>query len=729
MDNPSRSAAFQIGGWLVEPSLNQLTLDERSVRVEPKVMEVLVCLAENSGRPVSKEQFMQSVWAGTVVTDDVLSRCISELRKIFGDNPRKPEFIETIRKRGYRLVQPVVVPTEPATPELHGVEVGQSSGGDNDEMIAWLDADSSSIRSPLKLLSIVWTRRSSPWVWGSGLALIGIVISSMLFANWLRPVEVAEQPPRTVPFTTFPGEELDPALDPTGERVAFSWTGAGDGFDIYVKQIGGETPLQLTTSDGDERSPSWSPDGLKIAYIASKDGLNSIQIVPALPGPIREVAAFGVRSISNIVWSPDGSKLAVSAQNEVYGAYSLYLLSVETLEIVELTHPPRYYHGDTAPSFSKDGGALAFVRGVSGQIQDIYSVPTTGGEPRRLTSDFTEVTGLAWSDNNIVFASMRGGTSSLWRISRGGGTPEWIASAGDDASVSQVSTSAGGNLLTFARQTSDVNIWRYDIGITPGSVIASTRWDSNPDISKDGSKIAFVSDQSGNYEVWTADDRGEGAVQLTTMGAPLTSMPRWSPDGNKIAFVAWQDGAADIYTVDAAGGTPQPVVESPAEDISPSWSADGRFLYFSSNRSSGYQIWRKDLTKLEEDPVQVTSIGGLAAFESEDGASVYFVRPNEPGIWKIDVESDEVSMVLDSLEPTDWGNWEITNDGIYLIRRFQGKALVTFYSFRTRRSRNIATLTNVPDDPSFSVSSDGKWLLFSRIDRSESDIVLMEENG
>ena len=74
MDNPSLSAAFQIDGWLIEPGLNQLTLDDKSVRVEPKVMEVLVCLAENAGRPVSKEQFMQSVWAGTVVTDDVLSR-------------------------------------------------------------------------------------------------------------------------------------------------------------------------------------------------------------------------------------------------------------------------------------------------------------------------------------------------------------------------------------------------------------------------------------------------------------------------------------------------------------------------------------------------------------------------------------------------------------------------------------------------------------------------------
>jgi Tol biopolymer transport system component len=295
--------------------------------------------------------------------------------------------------------------------------------------------------------------------------------------------------------------------------------------------------------------------------------------------------------------------------------------------------------------------------------------------------------------------------------------------------VNQVSTSVESNLLTYARQTSDVNIWRYDIGTAPGAIISSTRWESNPDISKDGTKIAFVSDQSGTHEVWTADADGANAVQLTEMGGPLTSMPTWSPDGSKLAFVTWQDGAADIYTIEAAGGTPQAVVTSDAEDISPSWSAEGRYLYFSSNRDNGYQIWKKDLSNPDDEPTQVTTIGGLAAFESEDGSSVYFVRPNEPGIWRIDSEAGEISMIIDSLEPTDWGNWEITSDGIYIIRRFQGKALVTFYSFRTKQSRNIATLTNVPDDPSFSVSSDGKWLLFSRIDRRESDIILMEENG
>ena len=70
-------------------------------------MEVLVRLAEAGGRVVSRDEFMDDVWGDTVVSQDVLFRCISELRKIFGDNAAEPAYIETIRKTGYRLLVPV----------------------------------------------------------------------------------------------------------------------------------------------------------------------------------------------------------------------------------------------------------------------------------------------------------------------------------------------------------------------------------------------------------------------------------------------------------------------------------------------------------------------------------------------------------------------------------------------------------------------------------------------
>jgi eukaryotic-like serine/threonine-protein kinase len=98
---------FRVGTWLVQPSLNVISQNGTSVHLEPKVMEVLVCLAGRAGEPVPKEELLQTIWPGTFVSDDALKRCIFELRRVFEDDSREPRIIATIPKRGYRLIAPV----------------------------------------------------------------------------------------------------------------------------------------------------------------------------------------------------------------------------------------------------------------------------------------------------------------------------------------------------------------------------------------------------------------------------------------------------------------------------------------------------------------------------------------------------------------------------------------------------------------------------------------------
>jgi TolB-like protein len=94
---------------MLTPEQNRLARGEESVRVEPKMTQVLVALAAEPGAVVSKEELLRRVWADTFVTEEVLTRSISELRKIFKDNSKAPKYIETIPKVGYRLLVPVVV--------------------------------------------------------------------------------------------------------------------------------------------------------------------------------------------------------------------------------------------------------------------------------------------------------------------------------------------------------------------------------------------------------------------------------------------------------------------------------------------------------------------------------------------------------------------------------------------------------------------------------------------
>src|SRR5262249_37112264 len=88
-----------------------------AVQVEPKVMEVLVCLARRAGRVVTKDDLVREVWEGRFVSDDVVWRSVRELRRALGDEARDPRFIETIPKRGYRLLAPVAeIPTPDELP-------------------------------------------------------------------------------------------------------------------------------------------------------------------------------------------------------------------------------------------------------------------------------------------------------------------------------------------------------------------------------------------------------------------------------------------------------------------------------------------------------------------------------------------------------------------------------------------------------------------------------------
>ena len=98
---------FHVGEWLVEPNLNRMTRENEKVCVEPKVIEVLAYLADYPGEVLSKEQIIHAVWQDTYVGDEVLRYSITELRKAFRDDAKNPLVIQTIARRGYRLIAPV----------------------------------------------------------------------------------------------------------------------------------------------------------------------------------------------------------------------------------------------------------------------------------------------------------------------------------------------------------------------------------------------------------------------------------------------------------------------------------------------------------------------------------------------------------------------------------------------------------------------------------------------
>lgn len=110
--------------------------------------------------------------------------------------------------------------------------------------------------------------------------------------------------------------------------------------------------------------------------------------------------------------------------------------------------------------------------------------------------------------------------------------------------------------LVWEHWFQDSNIWRLDLTTQKAErIVASTRLDSSPQLSPDGRSIVFVSDRTGNYQLWRAASDGSNPVQLTRYSAEYPGSARWSPDGSRIAFDLRADERRAIFVLDLATAT------------------------------------------------------------------------------------------------------------------------------------------------------------------------------
>jgi adenylate cyclase len=108
-----RHSILRIADLRVDPGLDEISKDGRAIKLEPKSMQLLICLAEHAGEVVSVEQLLDSVWKDVIVTQDSVYAAVAALRRTLGDDPKKPTYIANVVRRGYRLIAPVSVWVEP----------------------------------------------------------------------------------------------------------------------------------------------------------------------------------------------------------------------------------------------------------------------------------------------------------------------------------------------------------------------------------------------------------------------------------------------------------------------------------------------------------------------------------------------------------------------------------------------------------------------------------------
>jgi Tol biopolymer transport system component len=606
-------------------------------------------------------------------------------------------------------------------------------------------------------LKIVTSKRSAKSRFTAGrlillAATFAVTAGGLLwFYGSSRTVKSSLPPMRVVPFTSVEGNEFSPAFSPDGNKIAFAWgkieQGGHMNFDIYVKQIRGEKALQITSDAADEMEPVWSPDGQNIAFTRSSESEVAIFTASSLGGAEHKLLSFGPRTKWNqkaggLSWSADGKFIAYSSKVSPGQPYQISLLTTDGLEKRTLTSPPAQSTGDDLGVFSPDGQTLAFERISNDAVSaDIYLQPLTGGELRRLTFDNVNPRGLAWTADGreIVFSSKRAGPESLWRISASGGAPERLALGGDNALYPSISPYGHHLAYVTWKGSIDENIYRIALSgssnrwSSPTKFISSTQRDTNSQFSPDGKRITFESSRAGNYEIWVSDSDGSNPVQVTFSDRELTGTPRWSPDSRQIAFDSDREHDWDIYITSVDGGLPRRLTKESSDENVPSWSRDGRWIYFSSDRTGKRQIWKAPAEGGEA--VQVTKQGGFSAFESPDGKFVYYTKDFReggqftPGIWRTPVGGGEETLVLDSFNAENWGDWAVVDNGIYFIdSTAKNDWTLRFFDFAKQRMMPIAALGQNIFNNGLAISPDRRQILYTRVDLTGGVDIMLVEN-
>jgi Tol biopolymer transport system component/DNA-binding winged helix-turn-helix (wHTH) protein len=701
------------------------------IKLQDRPFQILAILLAQPGAVVTREELQKRLWPADTFVDfeHGLNTAITKLRQALADDADNPRFIETLPRRGYRFVAPV-------SSDGNGHAHSPDTLAPNTEAVP-----TAPIPSAAPGVSTATHVRRSTLYWTVGIVfLLGLGIASWFFLSrsTARPNFSAV---RIAPLNGLP-RESDAAFSPDGSQVAFVWSGRPlpSGEDqrvhIYVSQLGAEAPRRLTNSEGWEIAPVWSPDGKYIAFIRiTQDHQNDgMYIASAQGGSERRVYPLDLRnSTKELDWSPDGKYLAFAERNSPDEPAAVYLLSLDTLQRHPLTAPPRGVLGDSSPAFSPDGRSLAFLRDRL-DTQEIFVVPSQGGEPRQVTFDNRIIQGVSWSADgrDFIFSSNRAGASSLWRVPVSGGTPERLPIIG--GMVVRPTVARQGNRMAYTSVNYTSDIWRAELPAAgkqlapPAKFITSTALEEGPQYSPDGQRIAFQSTRTGDYEIWRCDADGTNLVQLTHFGGPLTGTPHWSPDGREIVFDSRPAGHSQVFVINAEGGQPRQVTIGDAESGVADWSADGKWVYFGSSRTGSWEIWK--IPSRGGAAIQVTRHGGFAPEASRDGKYIYYARGRDlPGLWRVPVDGGEEVKILDAPPPTAWAYFVVVDKGIYFADAPDHKTPgIYFYDFATRKSSPVRLLDRFGSQgaPGLSISPDGRYAIYTALAPPSVNIMLVE---
>jgi eukaryotic-like serine/threonine-protein kinase len=587
------------------------------------------------------------------------------------------------------------------------------------------------------------------------LSALSLGIAIVLVLLWVardrfgRPAAKASPPnTRVIRLTDLPGLEESPAISPDGRSVAFT-AGVSGKRQVFVRLIAGGAPLQITRDTVDHECPRWSPDSSSILYFSpavSGAVQGSIWEIPALGGVARRV----VTSVGCADVSPTDGRLALFR----LAKEGIQLVTAPTdgskFDMVAEFAPSTYY---LYPRWSPDGKWIAFQRGDSIRF-DIFVVPATGGEPRKLTRDNNMMGGFAWlpDSTGIVYSSSRGGTIpylptlGLWEVTLRDGSVRRVTSGEESYMTPDISKSGA---IVVSRMKLETDIWKFPVDGLPAvnvrrgvRVTRQTGQVLTPTASPGDKEVAFLSDSGGHANVWVVDTESGALRQITQEHDPNVAMgvPLWSPDGHTITFVSSRGNQGltfGVWLVDSDGSNLRNVANP---GLGPAWSPDGRWVYYSTWSGPGAKNVVMKKVPVDGGPAVMVRTEQLRSVIGLHGTTLYYLfeRPLVDGTPEFEIRvatpEDAPFHVLARIPASRVPIWQIVSpalspDGKWLAQALTDEFTTNIWALSTTTGE-WRQITDFGDRATFiarrvSWSPDGRSIL-AAVAEGDSDIVMLE---
>lgn len=668
------SDRLRVGEFVVDVPRREVVAanGHEPTRLTIKSLHVLLALAGQQGKVVSREALLEWVWPDTLPTDDVLTQAIGQLRKAFGDDRDAPRYLETISKGGYRLLAPVEW-LDNALPTSAEAVLAESEAA---PAVAHVAAPPSPHRSSRR----AWTV--------AAIALMGIAgVAAVWHFAQRAPVAAqtasAANPAAAEPFLPFvtitsrPGREIDANLSPDGSMVAYVQVDEKGHGGIVLQTTVHVPPRPLTSTPAgySDTMPVWSPDGRTIAFARFDPSSRcQIMLIAASGGNERKIADCFAGSAASYDWTPDGSGLLMGLETKLPGERSspLRLLDIASGQWKALDYAISEGDIDIDPRYSPDGKWIVFRRAIS--LSDLWKMPAAGGTPQRLTHVKSDIRGWDWlPDGSGLVFSYIGNDIGMFRYDMASGAVTHLKMDGFAVFPDVARNSPA---LAFTVDQSTSGIFRLTLPSTPDGkvvkerVFPSSRSDMLPAISPDGRTLAFISDRSSRLELWVGElGKPESARPVQGIMPIPRHIPVWSEDGSRMLVVAKQDGQQSLYEVEVESGRIHLLPVPAPSPVYAAYTLDPDLLLVGSDSGEGrLRVVLYDRSRTPWREISSLQDVALVRFDAPKDR-IYFTRVTKPGIWSASPMLDDLQ-VLDAHRPRtarEYKRWAIGPDGVYYM--------------------------------------------------------------